>query len=584
MLGILTADHKVTGIGPAIKGAGSRNLEWISPMLTGLDPGLGATIVLIRGGSAMNRPQPRHSPTDEYARRIARAIAKGKPPPFSADLDSYCENSPGEIFAAFAGAARHMPPAGKDEALALGYLFLLQRLLECLRYRTDRGYLEAAKLIADFQADVVARVEAGDVDATMLAFVGGALHQSKIPASPELAAATAKAPFDQDEGGALPGDVRAALGGILDACGGDPFLAVGSLLETGHALPAGARAALAGALADGGASEARGLAVLLLLDPEPAVRRVVAQALARHAAALTPIDIRRLIAMRNWRPENERADVDAIIRSARAAGIDCAQWEAGRVEAVFATAIDGSAAEGFLIISPAGRKKRLSSVLTKGGIADAWGGEPESPRQIEASLAGAGMDAPMLAVSRSYLDRMMAHHLAVSTEKGAAPPFGLLQVAETIGGADWRPARMIFADALAELMAEVPKSMRAPAAVASLLRNSGKLPGLAHIAQCWFEDDPQAAATVKQAGGRARVRVATYLLQSVIARRRDRWADILLRTAMWMREAPQHAGLCWRELAIVAQALADGRDMTEIGLMRDIALRTIEVLRNIDRM
>jgi hypothetical protein len=179
---------------------------------------------------------------------------------------------------------------------------------------------------------------------------------------------------------------------------------------------------------------------------------------------------------------------------------------------------------------------------------------------------------------------MMAHHLAVSTEKGAVPPFGLLQVAETIGGADWRPARMIFADALAELMAEVPKSMRAPAAVASLLRNSGKLPGLAHIAQCWFEDDPQAAATVKQAGGRARVRVATYLLQSVIARRRDRWADILLRTAMWMREAPQHAGLCWRELAIVAQALADGRDMTEIGLMRDIALRTIEVLRNIDRM
>jgi DNA-binding NarL/FixJ family response regulator len=53
---------------------------------------------------------------------------------------------------------------------------------------------------------------------------------------------------------------------------------------------------------------------------------------------------------------------------------------------------------------------------------------------------------------------------------------------------------------------------------------------------------------------------------------------------MWMREAPQHAGLCWRELAILAQALADGRDMTEIGLMRDIALRTIEVLRNIDRM
>ena len=81
-----------------------------------------------------------------------------------------------------------------------GYLFLLQRLLEHLRYRTDRGYADAARLIADFQADVVAQVEAGDVDGRMLAFVGGALHQSKIPASPELAAASARQPVDQERG------------------------------------------------------------------------------------------------------------------------------------------------------------------------------------------------------------------------------------------------------------------------------------------------------------------------------------------------------------------------------------------------
>jgi hypothetical protein len=47
-----------------------------------------------------------------------------------------------------------------------------------------------------------------------------------------------------------------------------------------------------------------------------------------------------------------------------------------------------------------------------------------------------------------------------------------------------------------------------------------------------------------------------------------------------MREAPPEFDLCWRELAIVAKALADGRDMTEIGLMHDIALRTVAVLGN----
>jgi len=532
----------------------------------------------------MSRPQPKSSLTDEYARRVARAIAKGKPPPFSDDLDRYCENSPGEIFAAFAGAARHMPPAGKDETLALGYLFLLQRMLEFLRYRTDSGYAEAAKLIADFQAEVVARVEAGEVDGNMLAFVGGALHQAKIPASPELAAATAKQPFDENEDAALPGDIRIALGGVLDGCGGDPFLAIGTLLETGHALPAETRGALAAALADAGTSELRSLAVLFLLDADSAARRAVAQALARVAASLSPIDVRRLIAVRNWRPENERGELDTVIRAARAAGIDCAQWEAGNVETILASAIDGVAAQGFLIISPAGRKKRISSILTKNAIADAWSGAPESRRQIEASLAGAGMDAPMISVSRSYLDRMVAHHLALTTENGGAPPFGLLQAAETIGGADWRPARIAFADLLAELMAEIPKPMYEPAAVTSLLRDSDKLAGLAGVAYCWFEDDPHAARVAKQARGRNRGQVAAYLLQSVIAQRRERWAEIFLHTAAWMREAPEDAGLCWRELAIVAKSLAEGRDVSEIGLMREIALQTIEALRNVDRM
>ena len=532
----------------------------------------------------MSRAQPKSSPTHEHARRIARAIAKGRPPPFSAELDQYCETCPHEVFAAFTGAARHMPPAGKDEALAIGYLFLLQRLLEHLRYRTDRGYADAAKLIADFQADVVAQVEAGRVDGRMLALVGGALHQSNIPVSPELAAASAKHPVDQDEDGSLPTDIRAALTGILEACDGDPFIAAASLMESGHALPPEARGALAGAMALAGSPEARSVAVLFLLDPKSAVRRAVAGALGQVATSLTPADLRRLIAMRNWRPENERAEVDAIIRKARASSIVCAQWAAGTIETIIATCIDGATTQGFLLLSPAGRKWRISSILTKGGISDAWSGEPESRRRMEASFASAGMQAPTLSVSRPYLDRAVGHYLALSTEKGEAPPLGLLQVAETIGGADWQPARMPFGETLAELIAEVPSPMCEPAALASVLRKSGDLAALEAIAQSWFEDDPQSAQAVESGRGRGRAKLATYLLQSVIARHRDRWAEVVLRTALWMREAPPEADLCWREFAIVAKALADGRDMAEIGLMRDIALRTIAVLGDAARM
>ena len=178
----------------------------------------------------------------------------------------------------------------------------------------------------------------------------------------------------------------------------------------------------------------------------------------------------------------------------------------------------------------------------------------------------------------------MAHQLALSIEKREAPPFGLLQVAETIGGADWQPARMAFGETLAGLIAEIPKAMCEPAALASVLRNSNELAELELVAQSWFEDDPQVTQAVNRARGRDRAKLATFLLQSVVARHRDRWAEVVLRTALWMREAPPEAGLCWRELALVANALANGRDLSEIGLMRDIALRTIAALEDAGRM
>lgn len=523
----------------------------------------------------MSKARAKPSAIHQHAKKIASAIAKGRPPAFSPDLDRFLEESPHEIFVAFDGAARHMPPRGEGAELAFGYLFLLQALLERLRYRTDRGYADAAELIATFQ--VAARTEAGEVDGQMLAYVAGALHQANIPASPQLAAATTKHHVD-DEGRSLPADVDAALDGLLQVCGDDPFGLVGSLAEFSHAMPEDARASVAAGLALGGRSEAREAAVLLLLDSSLAVRRAAAGALAQAASLLSPVDLRRLIAMRNWRPESERAEVDVVIRNARNASIACAQWEAGGTEVIQGTGIDGAGTQAFLLISPAGRKKRISSILTKGGIADAWSSEPETRRRAEAAMVAAEMNLPTLDVSRSYLDRMLSHSLALTIDRGEVPPLGLLHVSEIIGGADWQPARIDFRNALAELVAAVPDEMKDPAALVEVLQRSDELADLDMLEQSWFEDDPEITEIVAGRHGRGRAKLVTYLLQSVIARRREEWAELLLRVALWMREAPPEADLCWPELSLVAKAVADGRDLNEVGLMRAVAKRTIAVL------
>lgn len=77
-----------------------------------------------KGSNGTSRPKI--SETHRHARSCARAIAKGQSVRISHDLERYFHESSREIFAAFDGVADNMPPAGKDDALAFGYLFVLQ--------------------------------------------------------------------------------------------------------------------------------------------------------------------------------------------------------------------------------------------------------------------------------------------------------------------------------------------------------------------------------------------------------------------------------------------------------------------------
>jgi hypothetical protein len=343
-------------------------------------------------------------------------------------------------------------------------------------------------------------------------------------------------------------------------------------------MPAQARASMATMQAQSTNAVAREAAVLLLLDPEPAVRQTAAAELQAGVRKLSPDSLRRLIAMRNWRPETERHIVDEIGRAARAKGIDCAPWQNGSAEAILASGLDGSGAQGFLIVSPAGRGKRLSSVLLKNGVRDAWTAPPESQRQTRAALAYAAFETSMIPVSRDYFDRAVRHHLQLGLALEALPPAGLLQVAEAVGGAHWQPELLDWRKVLAAVLAELPAAMLKPHAVREVLRTSAAWAQFGSIAESWFEDDQEVAQLVGRPRGRQQVKMREYVLQSVLVRRREKWAEHFLWTALWLREAPDEKALPWRNFVILAQALADGRDLSEVSLMRDIAARTVTVL------
>ena len=64
----------------------------------------------------------------------------------------------------------------------------------------------------------------------------------------------------------------------------------------------------------------------------------------------------------------------------------------------------------------------------------------------------------MRPVSRKYFDRILRHHLQVGLAAGTLPPAGLLQVAGTIGHADWQPELLDWRSALAAMLAELPQA------------------------------------------------------------------------------------------------------------------------------
>ena len=127
--------------------------------------------------------------------------------------------------------------------------------------------------------------------------------------------------------------------------------------------------------------------------------------------------------------------------------------------------------------------------------------------------------------------------LQVGLAAGTLPPAGLLQVAETIGHADWQPELLDWRCALAAMLAELPGAMLTPQAVSALLHTSADWADFDEIAESWFEDDEHVARVVADIGGRQGAQSVDRVLAEILAPRREKWAAYFLGTALWLREA-----------------------------------------------
>jgi hypothetical protein len=475
----------------------------------------------------------------------------------------------------FAEAAKKRP----NQKRLSGYAWLLGHGLEFIRYRCERKLDEGLRL-----ADAV-RKKILDVggerlpDPGILALVLGQFTRAKLAIGDELRdmMAISANRFEDPAPGAGVNDLSDQLGEMARLCDGDPFLLYGQLAEMSGAFPIEHRMIMAITMLGSAEATARDAALGWLFDDEAQVRIATGEALAQaaEAGALSGVALRRMITLRNWLPEGERASLDRAIKSCRQRGVACAPWPGATYEAAFASGIDGSGAQSFCLLMKTKRKFDLSLFLMKHGVGfrDAFVLKGLTKTDVSDILAQASGAAGLYPSSAEHVSTSIRHGLAVTGEQGAMPPFALLDAVETAGISEITPARLDLDGIVTALCAEADGGAPTPAAIQDMLDGSADWIEVFAFPETWFDADGAVEALLFANPGSPDEQAA-LVLERWLPQRRRYWAEICAWSALTLKVCTPDAA--WLPFAFVARELLAGADLTRIPIMVDIADATVE--------
>jgi hypothetical protein len=513
-----------------------------------------------------------------FARQIADKLARGASLPFSDEMEAYIETEPERLLDALDAMAQQLAlDTDEAERLATAYLLLISMQLQSLRYALERNLEWAKQLKESFEGRVVSLVGSGTLHGTAMSLIAGAMREAEL--TPGAAFVAANQAMLEAEAPAL--DAATDLGSVLqqlaDQAGDDAFGLLDALRDALHAVPVEPLAAIAAQMASSSSPLLREAAALLVLHPEKEVRRSVALTLLGTAENVDPRTMRRLILIRGWLPEEERHLIDQVVRAARTKGISCAGWEPRTIKRLTASAIDGSGAQMVVMLSPDGKRQRVSTILLKEGkgVADAWSRGAMSKREVGEMIGEMEATMHTRTVSRPYVDRILCHHLGAGLELGTLAAAGLVDVAESVGAADWRPARLDWRDVLDELLADLPPDALRPVDVEAAIEQSMETAEVSGLLPSWFESDQEVDTLLREAATQGHENLIPVVLERVIAPRKEKWIERLVWVALWMREGEASEHLRWSDFAVLARELLAGRALDTVPLLQEISAQTV---------
>jgi len=530
------------------------------------------------------------------ARALSRLVRNNEPPELPERDQDWLEATPQSLWPLLGGAVDAASAKPRDAKLFAAWLALLNHQLELIRYRSDRGRQWAIDMLDEFQENLKDIAEQQAIGHEDLFALAAALGHAKVPVKPELSEALMTSGPELPE--LMPPEqaLNEAVRPLIDELARNvtsPFEVMEAMSETTAVTPPMLRCFMAHELALSPHPVMREAVPLMLLDADAEVRHAAALALDQIAApdTLSPVSLRRAIALRNWIPEADRAALDQAIRKARVKGVQPAQWAPAPELALRASPIDGSGAQSMLFTTRSGRSGLLAGLLLKQGfgIRDAWCNRDVPSREITSAVAEMQRKLAMPELERSYIDLAVQHGIALGVAANNLPDPALLEIAEAVSGADWKDRRIDAAAETEHLFGELPTEQRSASAITASLRRSVGWMRENRLWDSWFEDDAEVRDAIPPAKQHDVGAAARVLLEGVIAQRRNVWAERFLLTALWVRAVkagqPPPLGasaraITWRDLVVLAHEVLSERKLGDIPVMAEIAERTVIAARS----
>jgi hypothetical protein len=221
-------------------------------------------------------------------------------------------------------------------------------------------------------------------------------------------------------------------------------------------------------------------------------------------------------------------------------------------------------------------------VKSEVGVADAWVRNGMTKAEADALITEIVAGAEAVKVSISLLEQRLADALAINVARDVPPPFGLLQVVETLGLGPLYPESTSPLALVEALIADLPSARTDMVAAKVAHRASVSWERKFETLTSWFEAGEAVENLLQPL--RTRKRRIEAVSAQLLPARRTFWAERCAWMAATLKEGAAEGNDTWCDFALVARDLVGQRPLAEIPLATHIAAATVEAFEQHQRL